>query len=68
MEYYLENGSMLKHSLGILTFLGVLLKFVAYSENKKNYNPLYIIPNQLFYDSYGFWYFDLDMYISDLFF
>ena len=27
---------MLKHSSGILTFLGVLLEFAAYSENSKN--------------------------------
>ena len=67
MKYYLEKGSMLKHSLGIFTFLGILLKFTAYSENY-NYNPLYIILNQLFYDSYSFWYFDSNMYISDLLF
>ena len=47
MEYYLEKGSTLKHLSGILTFLGVLLKFAAYSDNTKN-NPLYIILNQLF--------------------
>ena len=65
MEYYLEKGSMVEHSPSILTFLGVLLGFAAYSENSKKYNPLYIIRNHLFYDSYGFWYFDSDMYISD---
>ena len=69
MEYYLEKGSTLKRSSSILTSFGVLLKFAAYSENsKKNTNPLYIILNHLFYDSYGFWYFDSDMYISDFLF
>ena len=67
MKYYLDKGSMLKYVSGILTFLRVLVKFLAYSENKI-YNPLYIILNQLFYDSYGFWYFDSDMYVSDLLF
>ena len=67
MEYYLEKGSTLKHLSGILTFLGVLLKFAAYSDNTKN-KPLYIILNQLFYDSYGFWYFDSYMYISNFLF
>ena len=67
--YYLEKRSTLKTFIRYLNLSwGTFEIRSSYWKFKQTKNPLYIILNQLFYDSYSFWYLDSDMYISDFLF